>query len=669
MQVRDEAGNMSSLMTETIILDQTGPVISFLQNAVFFDANTTAGSSTDFGVTIADAGGVAGVAYSIYDETQQKYFDGASFTATQVWLNASGSGLNWNYSLPDSIFIAGLSYTISVRSSDNFGNQGLADKTIIWANVAAPPTPASLSVNYEHAGLHLNWTPSSNPGQNIEGYLLVRKQGAAVAWAPTPGVSYTAGENVDGGTHTVVYVGLDHRFSDSPLNLGANYHYAMYAFDVRWAYSPAKIANGIVRKTIYRSVEVGATTALAVGTDNPLDILDSVASFAVALPDHIGVGDALEYDDNNLGSVNKIVFITKRISATEFLVKDKLGANATITTSFDEDWKIHRAYTTLYNAEMATENLNINSSLRNFDGWTGGRDLVSNQEAWHIALYKSTSADTTRVVFQDWMTSDLFYLRLFSPQLLSDVGESQRNVGVYSTAHYRLETPGLSNEAALMMTGYANHVRIEGLQIFLTSADGNGNAALALWPSSDHRYEVVGNIIKGSEAAGNEHGNIGVEIWDYLDNSPTGDLFLVNNIIYNFTNEADPALYVLDAAGISLYSENTGAQLFNNTIYNCTTAGILKDASVIPTPVSRNNIILATHIPMKPLNQFTEVNNVVGTAPIFVDLPNKNFLLDPSDTVAANGTNLAGNADYPFFFDILGNPRGFGPWSIGAHQP
>jgi len=59
---------------------------------------------------------------------------------------------------------------------------------------------------------------------------------------------------------------------------------------------------------LYRSV--GATiTALASGAGNGLVISGSTALFDSSLPDNVGVGDAIQYDSDNNGSIDAIAFI------------------------------------------------------------------------------------------------------------------------------------------------------------------------------------------------------------------------------------------------------------------------------------------------------------------------------------------------------------------------
>ena len=68
---------------------------------------------------------------------------------------------------------------------------------------------------------------------------------------------------------------------------------------------------------IYRSVGPSATTAITTGSSNEMTITGTTATFQSSLPTNVGVGDAIQYDDDSDGDIDSddsIVFISGRIT-------------------------------------------------------------------------------------------------------------------------------------------------------------------------------------------------------------------------------------------------------------------------------------------------------------------------------------------------------------------
>ncbi|MCI0550194.1 MAG: hypothetical protein L0287_04505, partial [Anaerolineae bacterium] len=179
---------------------------------------------------------------------------------------------------------------------------------------------------------------------------------------------------------------------------------------------------------IYRSMQVGKTSALATGSGNNLTISSGTATFASPLPDTIGIGDAVQYDDDSDGDIDandSICFISGRTSSTSLTVKNAAGTNPTDVTN-DQDWSIFRSYTGLANAESGTENTGIDADLRAFDA--GNVNLVSGNLVWHFALYRGQVNEALTI--DGWTTGSSNYMRWFTPYLSTQVGTSQRHSGV-----------------------------------------------------------------------------------------------------------------------------------------------------------------------------------------------------------------------------------------------
>ncbi len=420
-------------------------------------------------------------------------------------------------------------------------------------------------------------------------------------------------------------------------------------------------------------------TQKASGTSNPLTISGNLATFTTPLPVSIGVGDALEYDSDNNGSIDQIVFISKRMSNYTYLVYTASGNFPVATSASDNDWKIFRAYTSLANVNTGTENTGIDINVQNFD-MSGTHNLVSNNETWHIALYASATPDTSLASFPaTWTTGPGNDLQIFSPFLPRDVGLSQRHQGIWapSTA-YRLQLmSGPVNAAALTIA--TGHVKIEGIQIS-TQASTNGQKAINIdLPPNQHRIVLRDNIITGSNA-GNYQDYSGIYFFDH-DTNNTGDLILLNNVIYGFTGATigQNRCFYSNAGFASLY-------LYNNTMVDCG-MGIYLGTALQSTLV--NNLVIAaaseqaycynsggcaatgvTGSNNLGSDNLTPSLSVSGALSVqFVSTGTKNYRISGSDTIARYmAMDLANAPVFPFDQDILGNLRG-AQWSIGAFEP
>jgi hypothetical protein len=214
---------------------------------------------------------------------------------------------------------------------------------------------------------------------------------------------------------------------------------------------------------IYRSVGPGNTTPLASGptSGNPLVVSGTLATFTVALPAKVGVGDVIQYDadsDDDIDANDALGFIHRRYSSTQYSIRTA-SAGVPPSAASTAVWQVFRAYTSLADAMSAQENTGIVQGLSDFDSWTGGRDLVANNEAWNIACYADAS-DTQSVQVAGWTTSSTNALRVFTPTTADTVGASQRHTGVAGTG-YVIET----GATAHVLDIQSDHVTLEGLEI------------------------------------------------------------------------------------------------------------------------------------------------------------------------------------------------------------
>ncbi len=134
--------------------------------------------------------------------------------------------------------------TLCVVSTDAAGNQQeLGSVTsFTWTKDTTPPgMPGEISALKGDRMLKLSWTESTG---DVIGYLLVRKQDAAVSWVPTNGTSYSFGDSVETDT-TVAFFGASLTKTDSNLpSTTAVFHYGLFAYDATYNYSLVRAYSG-----------------------------------------------------------------------------------------------------------------------------------------------------------------------------------------------------------------------------------------------------------------------------------------------------------------------------------------------------------------------------------------------------------------------------------------
>ena len=411
---------------------------------------------------------------------------------------------------------------------------------------------------------------------------------------------------------------------------------------------------------IYRSVGPDSTDALEEGTDNPMTIVGDTATFTSALADNIGVGDAIQYDDDNDGDIDandSIVFIHKRFSNYEYQVKTAAGADP-VEADADTDWSLFRAYISLANWDTGTENTGIDPDLRAFD--SGDRNILTNDEQWNVACYANgTTADSTATSIGSWTTGAENYIKIYTPTESDEVGESQRHLGVWDDNKYHMS---VSNSTVI--SANLHHMRVEGLQLELVNDSSSGYSGIGYsskTAGTGTRNEVSYNIIKGDVGSSSAI-NRGINIGDY-DLSP---VYIKNNIIYDFGTGAD----------YGIYSNQGTVYVYNNTLHNCQYC--IRTAA---TMTVKNNIASAStrsfYGPFTSDSDYNASNDSYGSGGgndktsqtfSFVDESGDDFHIPTDDTVVlAQGADLSADLNLPINFDIDGDKRE-GSFSIGADE-
>lgn len=442
--------------------------------------------------------------------------------------------------------------------------------------------------------------------------------------------------------------------------------------------SPTTLRIEIGETTIYRSVGVGTTSAIAEsGSNGDMTISKSIATFSTPLPNNQGIGDAVQYDSDGDSIIDSIAFIHWRFSSTEFLLLaadgDFLSDASSIST-----WATFRATTSIANAEAGIENTGIDASVRNFDSWSGGANLVSMDKIWAIALY-ADNADTTRVDISGWTTDVDHPIKIFVPRDIFHVGTSQRHNGRWSDSAARLVTTSTTTYRPSIRS-FEPNIILEGLQIEINNAGYEHNGAFALGQNNlftntaslDVSYCIVR---QGANSSAYAMTAIAAAFAQFPYSSRTR---IWNNIIEGF-NLQDIAG---SGTGIVVYGE---AHIYNNTIHNCRVGVRAAEYdSYNPTTVLLNNNILTSTVDdLSGLTLFSTlsdynslaIDDEIATLGIhnteldtvqFVDSASGDFSLDLSDIFAlGTGVDLSSNDIIPYDDNIKGEFRTF-PWNRGA---
>ena len=402
---------------------------------------------------------------------------------------------------------------------------------------------------------------------------------------------------------------------------------------------------------LYRSV--GINNADLNTNFRTVEIAGGTATFSGPMPNDVGVGDVLQYNDGSF----RLAFIHGRSSSTVYTVRGASGGipQPTGPGTFVE---VFRAYTSLSDWGTQFENTNIDIAVRDFDN---SFDLVANDTIMNATCY-GDGADTKNVLLSGWITGPTNLIRIYTPTDTSEVGASQRHNGTWDVNAYRLEIPGIT-----ALEVHDNYVRIDGLQVHMTT-DTNGALGITFRSSigaSD--YEVSNSIVRGN-GFGFQDIRIGLEIFS----AGFGELRANNNLFYDW--DASGLTFV---AGISPDDVDFTVYLHNNTVVDCQD-GI---NVVNGTTVAKNNLVYNNVDNYVGLFDAASTNNLSGPgsdldippnnardgfAVTFVNAAADDFHLDPSDTGAQDfGTNLAGDPDLAFVDDIDGGLR-VAPWDIGA---
>jgi len=432
-------------------------------------------------------------------------------------------------------------------------------------------------------------------------------------------------------------------------------------------------ATGVEAATaIYRSVAPSATSALDTGSadSNTLSIAGSTATFSIAVPNNVGVGDAIQYDSDNNGSIDAVAFIHGRTSSTVFTVKNAAGGTPTATSADDIDWSTFRAYTSFFNAEAGTENTGLDDAIENFDTHSGGKAITTADEQWNFAMYgNGTTADSALVVFDGWTTDVSRYVRIYTATSTAEVGATQRHAGVWDTSKYYFGT-----NASVALDFRDSFIWMDGIQIEGTST--TASQAMVNLGSGTGTTTLSNNLIRKSVIGGTSNSGIQLTL-------SSSYAYIYNNIIHNLSGAS--ATGIIDASGSGVF-----AYIYNNTIASTTGAnGVGANLKTFGRAVLKNNLFSNVTIAASGTyavgTNYNATNNAsmganytvtgggnandrVGQTFTFTDVANRNFHLAVGDAGAKDvGVDLSADLALPFNKDVDGETR-TGSWDIGADE-
>lgn len=295
-------------------------------------------------------------------------------------------------------------------------------------------------------------------------------------------------------------------------------------------------------------------------------------------------------------------------------------------------------YTSL-NAALAGMSGNLTTDC----GGSGGAGILTIE---CYAMSDTTAASTGT----GYITDSSHYINITVPT-------GNRHAGKWDDTKYKLT---ISTEASTLVIN-ANYTRVKYLQIKDTSGAYDSRYAALLFTNAAGSTIAYCIIACANAARSDRRG---------VTSTAAGNFYVYNNIIYDFTGSGHYGIRG-DLSANKMY-------VYNNTVVNCAT-GI--DSAGYEDLVAINN--LTNDCTNGFANDFDSTSNyncsdIASDAPgansvtgevTFVDEVNKDFHLDPTDTVAID----AGNGGTPksiFTDDIDGDsrPATDGDWDIGADE-
>jgi hypothetical protein len=274
------------------------------------------------------------------------------------------------------------------------------------------------------------------------------------------------------------------------------------------------------------------------------------------------VGDLLQLDTRGDGTLDSILSVHRRISATELELRTLRGEPYEPAHDAIQEWSLIRAYTSLADALRGPgfENQGIAANLRGFDAWLADRDLPAVGKRLKIACY-ADSVDASPVVVDGWVTSRDYPLTIFVPTEPNEVGAPQRHLGSWTDSGFSVR---VTDTAAIDI--YSSYVSLHGIQVESASNEtGSGRFGIRSRPECDAggtaRVRISHSIVRG--VFGGTAEPSAAMAFGGPDSCAGATHEAWNNVAFGFS-------YGSNETGRACFSMSTGAHvLAHNTAYDC----------------------------------------------------------------------------------------------------
>lgn len=166
----------------------------------------------------------------------------------------------------------------------------------IGGNFATEPTAQPTNLNFTNIKAFTFNVGYRNPAAKPEGYIVLRKKGAAVSEAPVDGQTYLRGDYIGGAQ--VAYIGTDTSFKPTYIVASTDYFFKVFSFN-----GPATFENYLTTAPVSGSVTTNA--------GNPgsyyAGINSSSSNFVTALGAKINAHDTIFYSNYTSTMINNFV--------------------------------------------------------------------------------------------------------------------------------------------------------------------------------------------------------------------------------------------------------------------------------------------------------------------------------------------------------------------------
>jgi len=426
---------------------------------------------------------------------------------------------------------------------------------------------------------------------------------------------------------------------------------------------------------IHRSIQ---NNTAVIGSGGTLTIVDTTATFSIAMPDSAGGrGVLVYYDSTGLNLViNAVCFIKYRVSSTVFGVQRFNGGTPASVTGSTIHGLIH-CYTSWENFHNGSENTGIPVLVRNFDSHTDGINLDSKGWYLHVAMYAGAHDLTTTQGGDDIDTSPTEMLHIYAPCGKRFVGTSQRSTTgklTYRGAVFTVSTGTGWASADDAGNRVCQDVVFEGMQFDFSDVDSQiGLLINAQQSGLVQNFLISDCIFKGSDSTATNTSNHAAIVWSGGTASNGGKVKVQNSLFYGWksrvttTNEG-AILFTAVNISDSLLVENC-------TIYKCqdgikrSNAGnilIIRNTIVNRCNDGFNGGIGGSFNVSDIASDCGGCTNMITGTVAFTSQSTGDFSLQSGDTVAKNaGTNNAAGSLVAPTTDIKNYTRS-GTRDVGA---